>query len=103
MPISELNEDLKELEADFGGQTITWEGVEYVCIPSPVEESVEIEIGGNMAIVRAAVLVRDSIFPDSTPPEFGATITYRDRLYLVASARQGHGIHTLLTLADPNR
>ena len=101
--INELDRDLKELEADYGTQVITWNGQDYRCTPSSVDQSVMLEIGGNQVIARSAVLVRDSIFPSSTPPAFGDQVTYRGQALLVALARNGHGIHTLLTLADPNQ
>lgn len=99
--ISELGLDLKELEVDFGSQTFTWEGVEYLCTPSPIAEAVEILVGGNPVTITASLMVRDSLF--TTPPAFGAKITYREAEYIVVQATSGHGVFTKLLLASPER
>ena len=100
--INELSNDLRELEADFGSQVFTWQGADYPCVPSGIEEQVEIELGGNLHRVVGTLRVRVNAFSEAVPA-FGDRITLDGETLIVASVTRYHGVYLRILYAELNR
>jgi len=100
--INELSNDLKELQVDFGSQSFTWGGSSYLCTPTGLEDLTEVDLGGNVAKVTLALLVRNASFSGAAPA-YGDRITFDGETLIVVSAVRHHGVYTKLILAEVNR
>ncbi len=85
-----IKNDLLTIEADLGNQVFTWDGEDYICIPSTDERLVESDsVRGNFIVQRVLNLtVRTNLFSDSLFPSAQDTVKYKSAIYRIVNVKQ---------------
>lgn len=74
---------LLEMEAELG-EVLTWSGADYPCIIGARRENKTLGDGGYALDAALEVVVRKSVFPNSTPPTTTNEITVNSRVLKIA-------------------
>lgn len=94
---SELAAAIAELESDAPGQ-FSWAGSSWPCIPSPVDDSQELDAGGYKLFADLSIAVRRALFPDGIGvPALKQTILYRP---VTGGAERRYRIDKIITMGD---
>ncbi len=62
-----INSDLQIIESDLGDQFITWQGEDYVCVPSGNGDTLTLQTGGFGEDIDMVIKVRIELFSDVYP------------------------------------
>lgn len=96
--------DLSVIAADMGDQVFTWNGEDYICIPSSTSKGLNLEMGGFGGEATLVLNVRKELFTDAVYPQSQQTLTFNSATYRIESQRQdATGAFLRLQCTDNNR
>lgn len=78
-----MQADLGAIATDLGDQVFTWNGEDYICIPSSTNVEGELGIGGFNINNSRTITVNKDLFTDDLYPKEKDIITFNDTRYRI--------------------
>jgi hypothetical protein len=98
-------EDITEISTELGSPVISWNGVDYECVPSTAHDSKEVDMGGLSLTSDLTVSIRINLFCSAVYPEpQKSKIKYLNHWYRVIHVRLlNNGAVIRLVCVNENR
>lgn len=99
-----IKKDLLTIEADLGNQIFTWDGADYICVPSSSKITTIVKEGAWVNVRLATLAVRTNQFADGVFPVGLDYITYKTSRWCISSVdKDSTGALLILTIIEDNR
>ncbi len=83
---TERIDDLLEGEKEFGNQTFTWNGADYLCVPSQIRTIISPEIGALHVDRSLTMTVRSNQFSNGILPKGLEFIQFKGKRWTILEA-----------------
>lgn len=98
-----MQADIAAITKDMGDITITWNGEDYVCVPSSTNVEGDLGVGGFNEQVDRAVTVAKDLFTDEVYPKQMESLTLDSKEYRIQKViTNGNDAFLRLLLVDKN-
>lgn len=102
--LSDIANDILTIETDMDTPLFTWQGEDYVCIPSSLGNSQVLDIGGLGQENDLSLTVRINQFSNNLYPSENQTVIYKSVTYRINKViKDGSGALIRVVLVNKSR
>ena len=83
-----VNSGIGRISARLGNPLFTWNGEDYICVPSSAGEIRSLEEGGFSVDADLVLTIKSDSFTDGNIPKSQQKLTYRNRGYRIITVKQ---------------